>query len=102
MCEDIAREQQEIRITTESRRYGKKMTLVDGIQDPSISLDNLLSTLKSKCACGGTLKQGVIELQGDHAKRVQKVLEDLGYKARIGGIGRRDLYVLVLCSQVAA
>lgn len=83
MCEDIAREQQEIRITTDSRRYGKKMTIVDGIVDSTISLDNLLSTLKSKCACGGTIKEGAIELQGDHAKKVQKVLLEMGFQARV-------------------
>lgn len=83
VCEDIAREQQEIRITTDSRRYGKKMTIVEGIQDSSISLDKLLSTLKSKCACGGTIKEGVIELQGDHAKRVQAVLGAMGFTAKV-------------------
>lgn len=83
VCEDIAREQQEIRIFTDSRRYGKKMTIVDGIVDNTISLDKLLSTLKSKCACGGTIKEGTIELQGDHAKRVQAVLADMGFKARV-------------------
>jgi translation initiation factor 1 len=83
VCEDIAREQQEIRITTDARRYGKKMTIVDGVTDSTISLDKLLSTLKSKCACGGTIKEGAIELQGDHAKRVQVVLGEMGFKARI-------------------
>jgi len=83
VCEDIAREQQEIRISTDSRRYGKKMTIVDGIMDNTISLDNLLSTLKSKCACGGTIKEGAIELQGDHAKKVQKVLAEMGFQARV-------------------
>lgn len=83
VCEDIAREQQEIRITTDARRYGKKMTIVDGVTDTTISLDKLLSTLKSKCACGGTIKEGAIELQGDHAKRVQAVLQELGFKSRI-------------------
>jgi translation initiation factor 1 len=83
VCEDIAREQQEIRITTDSRRYGKKMTIVDGVTDSTIDMNKLLSTLKSKCACGGTLKQGAIELQGDHAKHVQAVLAELGYKARL-------------------
>lgn len=82
VCEDIAREQQEIRIFTDSRRYGKKMTIVDGIVDNTISLDKLLSTLKSKCACGGTIKDGTIELQGDHSRRVQQVLEEMGFKAR--------------------
>ena len=85
VCEDIAREQQEIRITADARRYGKLMTLVDGIQDSSISLDNLLSTLKSKCACGGTIKEGRIELQGDHRKKVQKVLEEMGFQAKVEG-----------------
>lgn len=83
VCEDIAREQQEIRITMDSRRYGKKMTIVDGISDSNIDLDNLLSTLKGRCACGGTLKDGHIELQGDHARKVQKVLEDMGFQARV-------------------
>jgi translation initiation factor 1 len=83
VCEDIAREQQEILITTDARRYGKKMTIVQGITDSTINLDNLLSTLKSKCACGGTIKDGVIELQGDHAKRVQKVLEGMGFPAKV-------------------
>ena len=87
VCEDIAREQQEIRITVDSRRYGKKMTIVEGIQDASISLDNLLSELKSKCACGGTLKDGHIELQGDHSKRVRQVLETMGFQAKIETAG---------------
>jgi translation initiation factor 1 len=82
VCEDIAREQQEIRITADSRRYGKMMTIVDGIQDSSISLDNLLSKLKGACACGGTIKDGRIELQGDHRKRVVKVLADMGFQAK--------------------
>ncbi len=85
VCEDIAREQQEIRITADARRYGKMMTLVDGIQDSTISLDNLLSKLKSKCACGGTIKEGRIELQGDHRKKVQKVLEEMGFQAKVEG-----------------
>ena len=83
VCEDIAREQQEIRITADSRRYGKMMTIVDGIQDSSISLDNLLSKLKAACACGGTIKDGRIELQGDHRKRVQKVLAELGFTGKV-------------------
>jgi translation initiation factor 1 len=84
VCEDIAREQQEIRITVDSRRYGKKMTIVEGITDPSIDLDALLSKLKAKCACGGTIKDGHIELQGEHSKKVQMVLGELGFTSRLG------------------
>ncbi|MGB0653292.1 MAG: stress response translation initiation inhibitor YciH [Thermoplasmatota archaeon] len=84
VCEDIAREQQEIRITVDSRRYGKKMTIVEGISDSHIDLDNLLSQLKGRCACGGTVKDGNIELQGDHSKKVRLVLDELGFQARVG------------------
>lgn len=80
----IAIEQLELRITTDSRRYGKLCTIVNGIDDPSINGKKLLSTLKSKCACGGSLKDGHIELQGDHAKKVKVLLEGLGFQARIG------------------
>ncbi len=79
VCEDIAREQQEIRILVDTRRYGKKMTIVEGISDSSIDLDGLLSKLKGRCACGGTIKDGNIELQGDHSKKVKGVLADMGF-----------------------
>ncbi len=83
VCEDIAREQQEIRITVDTRRYGKMMTIVDGLDEGSIDVKALLSTLKSKCACGGAYKEGHIELQGDHTQKAQKVLADMGFEARI-------------------
>lgn len=83
VCEDIAREQQEIRITTDTRRYGKLMTIVSGMDENSIDVPGLLSKLKSKCACGGAYKEGHIELQGDHRQKVQKVLAELGYDARL-------------------
>lgn len=83
VCEDIAREQQEIRISTDTRRYGKLMTIVSGMDENSIDVPGLLSKLKSKCACGGAYKDGHIELQGDHRQKVQKALADLGYDARL-------------------
>lgn len=78
----IAREQLELIISTDSRRYGKLMTIVSGIDDPSINPKKLLSTLKSKCACGGAYKDGHIELQGDHARKVVGILEGMGFQAR--------------------
>ncbi|MBW3583157.1 MAG: stress response translation initiation inhibitor YciH [Euryarchaeota archaeon] len=83
VCEEIAREQQEIRIYTDKRRYGKTMTVVDGINEGDIDVDTLLKNLKAACACGGTLKDGKIELQGDHTKRVAKVLQDMGFPAEV-------------------
>jgi translation initiation factor 1 len=79
MCEQIAKEQQKIRILTDTRRYGKVVTVVEGIDDTDIDLDDLARKLKTRCAAGGTAKEGRIELQGDHKKKVKEVLEELGF-----------------------
>jgi translation initiation factor 1 len=81
VCEEIARESQEIRITIDKRRYGKVMTIVDGINPADVDLDKLTKELKAKCACGGTLKEGRVELQGEHRKRVVEVLKEMGFNA---------------------
>ncbi len=81
VCEEIARESQQIRITVDKRRYGKVMTIVDGINPADIDLDKLVKELKAKCACGGTLKEGRVELQGEHRKRVSDVLKEMGFNA---------------------
>jgi len=79
MCEQIAKEQQKIRILTDTRRYGKVVTVVEGIDSTDIDLDDLARKLKTRCAAGGTAKEGRIELQGDHKKKVKEVLEELGF-----------------------
>jgi len=79
VCEDIAREQQRIAITVDKRRYGKMMTIVDGINPHDLDIDALVSNLKSICACGGTIKDGKIELQGDHRTKVKEALEKMGF-----------------------
>jgi translation initiation factor 1 len=79
VCEEIAREQQEISIYTVSRRYGKQVTIVEGINSNDIDLDDLAKKLKTACASGGTVKDDKIELQGDHKKRVAKVLNEMGF-----------------------
>lgn len=82
VCEEIAREQQDITIWVTKRRYGKTVTIIEGL-DTDIDIEGLAKTLKTKCASGGTVKDGNIELQGDHKKKVQKALEVLGYKVKI-------------------
>jgi translation initiation factor 1 len=81
--DQIAIEQLELRISTDSRRYGKLCTIIHGVDDPSIDGRKLLSKLKTKCACGGSLKDGHIELQGDHARKVLALLQDIGYQVRM-------------------
>jgi translation initiation factor 1 len=79
MCEQIAKEQQQIRILTDTRRYGKVMTVIEGINAGEIDMEDLARKLKTRCASGGTYKDGRIELQGDHKKKVKEVLEELGF-----------------------
>jgi len=79
MCEEIAREQQQIRIFTDTRRYGKVVTVVEGFDSSDIDLEELARKLKSKCAAGGTYKEGRIELQGEHKKKVKETLTEMGF-----------------------
>ena len=83
MCEEIAREQQSVKIWTDSRRYGKMVTVIEGIDSNDIDINDLTRKLKNKCAAGGTAKDGKIELQGDHKKKVKEVLEDMGFKTEV-------------------
>ncbi len=83
MCEEIAREQQSVKIYTDSRRYGKTVTVIEGIDDNDIDINDLAKKLKNKCAAGGTAKDGKIELQGDHKKKVKEALESMGFKTEV-------------------
>ena len=76
--EDLAKSEQRITVSTVSRRYGKITTLVSGF-DKSIELKQTARELKESLACGGTVKDGVIELQGNHLKNVKRVLIKLGF-----------------------
>ena len=76
--EEIAKSEQQITVRTETRRYGKKITLVEGF-DKSADLKQIAKSLKEGLACGGTAKDGIVELQGDHKKKVKPILVKLGY-----------------------
>jgi len=82
-CENIAREQQLIVISSQKRRYGKLVTIVEGIDANDINIDELARTLKTKCASGGTVKEGRIELQGEHRKKVEQVMKDMGFQVEV-------------------
>jgi translation initiation factor 1 len=84
VCEEIAKEGQELQIFKEKRRYGKTVTVVSGMDSSNININSLITDLKKSCACGGTLKEhkNTIELQGDHISKVRKRLEEKGFKVK--------------------
>ncbi|MEG9195264.1 MAG: stress response translation initiation inhibitor YciH [Candidatus Methanoglobus sp.] len=79
ICEEVAKEQQYILIKVGKRRYGKEVTTIEGLDGNEINLEELAKFLKSKLACGGTIKNGVIELQGNHAAKVKDLLVKKGF-----------------------
>lgn len=68
-----------IKVYTTNKKFKKLVTIVEGID--KAQLDQTTKELKHKLACGGTSKEGIIILQGDHKKRVADVLKQYGYLA---------------------
>jgi len=79
VCEVIAKTKQKIKVSTVKKRYGKIVTVIAGIDPHDVDLKHLAKELKSELACGGTVKNNEIELQGDHAKKVKEKLISLGF-----------------------
>lgn len=77
--ESIAKETQIIEIKRIKKKFGKIATLIEGINKKEIDVKDLGKKLKSKFACGGTVKDNKIELQGDHAESSKKELIKLGF-----------------------
>ena len=80
ICEEVAKEQQRISVKVSKRRYGKEVTVVDGLDPYEIDLEDLSKFLKGRLACGGTVKENSIELQGNHRDRVKELLTTRGYR----------------------
>ncbi len=78
VCETIAKETEKIKVFTDKRRYGKAITVIEGIPKEA-EPKKVLKELKTKFACGGTLKNNTIELQGNHKNKVKSVLMKLGF-----------------------
>jgi translation initiation factor 1 len=66
-------------------RGGKTVTLVTGLPGDETALRTLAQTLKRACGSGGTVKDGVIEIQGDHRERLAAELRTIGYPVKIAG-----------------
>jgi translation initiation factor 1 len=83
VCEEIVKESMRVKITLDKRRFGKYATVIQGLDGKDIDLKELSSLLKAKCACGGTIKDNTIELQGDHKEKVKDLLKTIGYSSEL-------------------
>ncbi len=79
LCEQLLKEQQFIKIRLDRRKFGREVTIIEGLSSNHSELKEIASKLKSKLATGGTVKNGRIELQGDHRHRVKQILIEWGY-----------------------
>lgn len=66
-------------------RGGKTVTVITGVPANHNEIAALAQQLKKLCGSGGTVKDGVIEIQGDHCDKVQAKLTEMGYKVKRGG-----------------
>jgi len=78
VCEQIVKDSQKIKVTTDKKRYGKIVTVIAGFEN-TLDVKSIAKKLKNELACGGTYKEGVIELQGNHLKKIKNLLMDLGF-----------------------
>ena len=78
ICGTIAKEEAKIKVFVEKRRFGKTVTIVEGI-DEKANPKELTKKLKTKLAAGGTFKNGRIELRGDHGTKMKKLLVEAGF-----------------------
>lgn len=67
------------------QRGGKTVTVITGVMGSEAELTALGQQLKKLCGSGGTIKDGNIEIQGDHCEKVMAKLTSLGYKVKRAG-----------------
>lgn len=90
VCKDRSRRRDggdgSVRISRETKgRKGAGVTLVRGLPLADAELAKVAKQLKARCGVGGTVKDGVIELQGDQRDKIKAVLEMEGHKVKLAG-----------------
>ncbi|MDD2851355.1 MAG: stress response translation initiation inhibitor YciH [Desulfuromonadaceae bacterium] len=66
-------------------RGGGTVIVISGISLPALAIKELAGILKKKCGCGGTVKDNVIEIQGDHRDALSAELMARGFKVKLAG-----------------
>jgi translation initiation factor 1 len=77
-------EQVDVRFERKGRR-GKSVTLIEGLKIPAANREALLKQLKTRLGTGGTDREGILEIQGDHRDAIIPLLQDMGYKPKRSG-----------------
>ena len=78
VCGEIAKTQQNIEVSIEKRRFGKVNTIISGFDD-GVDIKAIAKKLKAKRACGGTMKNKKVELQGNHKGFIKPILVSEGF-----------------------
>ncbi len=75
-----------VRVSTQTKgRAGKAVTLVRGLALDELALAALGKQLRTACGAGGTVKDGVVEVQGDHCERIMEALKGQGFSVKRSG-----------------
>ncbi len=89
LCTDVQAEKkyldpatQTAGLRVEKRQKGKVVTVISKLEPDGNDLDALAATLKTRCGTGGTVKDGQIELQGNHLDVAENALREIGFKTR--------------------
>lgn len=76
----LPKEKQKLRVKLDTKqRAGKVVTLVEGFAGTGDDLEQLGKQLKTKCGAGGSVKDGLIMIQGDYKEKILAWLRDWGY-----------------------
>lgn len=73
----IEKEDVRLRVYATKKRFKKLVTVIEGLEKDK--LDETAKSLKTKLACGGTVKEGLVVLQGNHLQKIKQLLMSLGY-----------------------
>jgi len=87
-CKEKSRQQGDgvVRISRQTKgRKGSGVCLITGVNLREAELKKLAKQLKKKCGAGGAVKNGVIEIQGDHREVLVDILNKLGLEAKLSG-----------------
>jgi translation initiation factor 1 len=76
---ELDREEARVKIRMEMRRFGKPTTVIEGLKMSEKDMQQLATSMKKGLATGGTVKDGILVLQGDHRESSAKILVQRGF-----------------------